>query len=139
MCSAYELELVSRETDIVSSIEVFAADGRGADAELLKKIVSQTTYWVFNTDTGNFGAGKFVGFKGMDFDVYTWARDKERELGSGKFPPFLGGTTRKAIERVTGEFSSDSILSDKLAAWICSHLGLPLQPPRPKWRFVRVS
>lgn len=101
-----------------------------------RKILRQTTYWVFDEQTKKFGPSKFIGFSNMTIRSYD-AATKGNWAGNR----FDGHATRVAIENVTGlTFRPDPSLTHRLVKW-----GERLLMPGAldgiddsKWRFLRI-
>jgi hypothetical protein len=61
-------------------------------------LARQTTYWVFDLDSGSFGPSKFVGYAGM-----TLPRYDDAVAGQVSGDRFDGTVARTAIERAVGQ------------------------------------
>lgn len=114
---AAETRLVpgSSPEDVKRSLRTFNQDS-AAYPDLVSSLLKQTTYWIYDSASGSFGPGKFVGYMGMTFEAYDAAR-AGKTIGAR----FDGGLTHKKIEQVLGErFSSDAGLSRRLRNWAAS-------------------
>jgi hypothetical protein len=102
-----------------------------------KELTRATTYWVFDPVAGTFGPSKFVGYAGLSARAYRSALN-----GHASGAAFGGGTTKRAIEKVTGKpFKSNADLSMKLGAWADALLGPDalVGVDQTKWRFAKLS
>ncbi len=105
-----------------------------SDLPLAKDLARQTSYWVYDPDTGNYGPGKFVGFTGMTFDTYR----KARMLNP---PEFDGGRTRLALEQASGlRFTKDGALAQGLVQWAERVIGPGALAgiDTAKWQFLKL-
>jgi len=119
---------------VATSVEEFCSQAF-SDIALATSLVRQTTYWVYDSVSGNYGPGKFVGLVNMSYDAYRQARDSDP-------PEFDGGRTRRAIESATGQvFDRDDDCAQGLNLWAEEILGKgTLDGVDPdKWRFLRLS
>jgi hypothetical protein len=129
----HELHLVRHSTEIRSALRVFNAEARSA-ADRSQRILAQTSYWIYDPETREFGPSKFVGFAGMDFGTYESAvAGKE---GGAKFD---GHVTKVAIEKaLRARFQPDAGLADRLHAWGTALLGSGVfeRVDTSKWQFI---
>ena len=131
-----ELVLAETSDDVKQSLIQFNSEAKRVPARALS-LLNQTTYWVYDDDSGNFGPAKFVGFGDMSFSKYEEAAN-HRHTGA----PFDGFATRRAIESALGtSFSPDEQLQSKLETWGNSLLGSEafdgVDPT--KWNFARLN
>lgn len=102
-----------------------------------RKLLTGTTYWLYDEATDAFGPSKFVGFKSMTFECYNYwvSRAKTRK---GKF---LGGDTRKANENTLAKkFAPNQNLSKKLLLWGEKLFDSDIfeRIDQSKWRFIKI-
>jgi len=100
------------------------------------KIVRQTTYWVFDPDSGLFGPSKFLAYRNMDFERY------EKAL-AGKLTGarFNGSLAKNNIESVLrAPFSPKSKTGALLASRIKDMIGEEKLPKfnTNQWKFARL-
>ena len=127
------LKTVEDVPEIRQSVTSFAT-GIPENQELAGSLFRQTTYWVYDPNTGCFGPGKFVGFSNMDYQIFQKAR-RGRTTGNS----FSGGITREAIESALGtSFKETPTLTPNLVQFAESHLepGILHGVNTSKWRFV---
>ena len=80
-----------------------------------KELISNTTYWVFDSNTNRFGASEFCAFHPMDFFSYQ----RLNEGRQAQRDSFGETSTREHIaELLDGEYRKDDALGQRLAAWI---------------------
>jgi hypothetical protein len=93
----------------------------------------QTTYWIYDPQTDDFGPSKFVGFKRMTFPNYILA-DNNQATGAR----FDGGLTHRAIEAVAGPFHASPEFTAKLKGWLDTTFGADAVSGISigKWQFV---
>lgn len=126
------LKLVRDKASISESLITFNQEAP-LHYERAKRLMRQTSYWVYYPKMQMFGPGKFVGFKGMNFTHYGNAI-------KGNFwgDPFDGHRTRRAIEAVLGPFSHSDSLAAQLIQWANWLLGVGVLDnlKESKWQFV---
>jgi hypothetical protein len=132
---ANRLERVESVEDIRQNIRRFNSEAR-FHIERARALAAQTSYWIFDAESGLFGPSKFVGFKGMTFTRYERAVRGEK-TGSA----FDGGVTSQANEAVLGEFKSSDELSEQLGVWMNTILRQAVDIParRDRWKFTETS
>jgi len=102
------LEFVSTIQDIKKNIKTFnerAKDNLGTiKKDYLKK---QRRYWVYDSDTFQFGPGKFVAYRNMDFElrntILEYQQQSEEEQFKCNRVVFTGGAAHKRITKVVRE------------------------------------
>lgn len=132
---AAELVLVTTSDEVRQSLIRFNSEAKQFRDRALS-LLHQTTYWVYDDDSEQFGPAKFVGFDDMSFEKYEEAVNR-RHTGAR----FDGFRTRRAIESALGvQFSLDEELPSKLEVWAHSLLGSGAFEgvDRTKWTFVRL-
>jgi hypothetical protein len=83
------------------------------NGERTRRLVTGTTYWVYDSNTENFGPSKFVGFADMNFEKYEVAIS-----GNWTGAQFNGAFTRERIEKVLGKpYQQNDSLEEKLLDW----------------------
>ena len=105
------LAFVKDRSDIRNSMALFNAEAEW-HYELARSLLRQTSYWIYDPVSNNFGPSKFVGFRSMNFSKYALCRD---EMWSGA--TFDGHATRRAIEEILGKYKKDSRFADQLQRW----------------------
>lgn len=137
------LNLVNRQhngiNEIRANIKCFnqQATASSKNYNRARKLLTGTTYWLYDKATDAFGPSKFVGFKSMSFECYNYwvARAKTRK---GKF---LGGATRQANENILEKkFTPNQNLSKKLFLWKerLFHADIFKGIDQSKWRFIEI-
>ncbi|WP_437318176.1 McrB family protein [Sorangium sp. So ce385] len=121
--------------EIRASVARFNQQARAAAARV-RALLRSTKYWVFDPTTGEFGPGKFVGFAGIDLDVYE--ASLRGEVGGA---PFDGNFTCRAIEKALDmEFTTDPHMAARLVAWGEALLGAGAfegaRGGQTTWKFV---
>lgn len=101
-----------------------------------RKLIKQTSYWVYDSSTKQFAPSKFVGFKNMDFETYIKCKKGDRDKSTGI--PFNGKFTREAIEDIIGRFGKNINLEHELKQWGKNLFGFNLfnNVNKTKWKFV---
>jgi len=128
------LEVVRNANEIRKNILRFNS-GCTVYRERGAALISQTTYWVWDPETGLFGPSKFCGFREMNF-----ARYEEAVHGESSGTQFSGGLTREAIEGVAGLYTADAGLTQQLESWIRRTIDrAPGAIDSSKWRFVKLK
>ena len=130
-----ELSVIESVNEIKQNVRRFHRDLSG-NAARAKSLAVQTTYWVYDSDTDQFGPAKFIGFQRMNFARYNDAVE-----GPTTGARFDGGVTRQAIERVAGPFTESRELSDQLSLWITNIFGQEAVAgvDEQKWRFIDLA
>ena len=72
------LDFVENSADIRKSMEAFNRDCIHHQKTMLN-LLSQCTYWVYDSSNDTFGPSKFVGFQHMTFDCYEEARAAKKK------------------------------------------------------------
>ena len=137
------LNLINNLSDIQKTLNVFNKE-LSQNFDLVKNLSSQTTYWVYDPNTQNFGPSKFVGFKSMNFKDYKFAKEYNTKHSKSKekiITIFDGQRTRKAIEQVLGDFHPDISLLNKLIIWGETSIrkGIFNGVDKNKWKFVSLK
>jgi hypothetical protein len=133
---AHTLRVVRTPEEIGHNITVFNASAK-SHSERVRLILHQTTYWVYDATTDQFGPSKFIAFSGMNFMAYEDGLQKKT-----KGVRFDGNVTRIAIEGVMGApYRPDPILSSRLQTWANQLLGeiTFAERGKSKWRFLRLA
>ena len=87
------LNFVDKQSEIRSNIAYFNQKAIASNNyRRARKLLTGTTYWLYDEATDTFGPSKFVGFKLMTFECYD-ASVATKDTGK-----FNGTRTRKAIE-----------------------------------------
>ena len=133
--TANKLERVVSAEDIRQNIRRFNSEAR-FHIERARNLSVQTSYWVYDSESGLFGPSKFVGYKGMTFNRYERAVQGDKS-GSA----FDGGVTSQANAAVLGEFKSSDELTERLSTWMTAFFGESVDIPsrRERWRFIETS
>lgn len=101
-----------------------------------RRIFARTEYWVRDENSGAFGPGKFLGYRGMDFATYEQAHAGNYR---GKFN---GGTARLNIQEALGgaTFAPDAVLEAECRAWGVRLLGADAWggAGAAKWKFLSI-
>jgi len=129
------LEAVASEAEIRENIRRFARDAPAASLRALS-LIRQTSFWVFDRDSGTFGPSKFVGYSRM-----TLARYDAAVAGTRSGIAFDGHATRKCIAAVIGEFAPNALLSDLLTRQVSTMFGADAIAgvDREKWVFASTT
>lgn len=130
------LETIRTIDALTNSFNTFQRDAREHPGRA-KSILTQTTYFVRDNNSGAFGPGKFVGFRGMNFLAYDAAKNDPAAQAW-----FQGGFSRKAIEKVVGsKFQPDSTFHAECQKWGETLLGLGAfgNADPSRWKFVTVA
>lgn len=112
---------VATKEEIRNSLRTFNKDirVRAENLDLARKLFVETTYWVYDPISENWGPSKFVGFRNMTYETYLLARQNET-VGDR----FDGKATRVRIEHILRKaYSYDSGLLDKLILWAQASMG----------------
>src|ERR1035437_603434 len=105
---AFELHLVESRGQLRDTIATFNQEAK-EHPDRTRKILSQTTYWIWDAGLKAFGPSKFVGFQGMNFKEYE-AANQNVSIGA----EFNGNLTHMAIEAITGPFETNDRLKGML-------------------------
>ncbi len=130
------LRYVKEPSHILMSMAVFNMEAPNHLKEA-RRLVRQTSYWVYRPDKGVFGPGKFVGFEDMDFAKYKAAL--ERDYDGDRF---FGHDTMLAIQRTLSQsFVEDLSMWPVLVRWAERLLGAGVLEgvDSSKWRFTAVG
>jgi len=127
-----ELIFVTSRQGINDSFKTFNR-GISQDYDLARSLLRTTSYWVYHPSNKMFGPSKFLGFRGMTFSKYKRARQ-----GRWQGARFNGQETRKAIEKLIGQYEANPVLSESLIEWGENLLGVGVFEgvDRNKWKFV---
>ena len=130
-----ELALVESRTQLRQAITAFNIEAK-VHRDRTQKILSQTTYWVWDADSEVFGPSKFVGFRGLDFDGYEAATQ-----GQSAGVRFDGNLTQRAIRKVAAPFRRNDQLAAKLRNWAAELAGPNVfdDVDDGKWLFVTLG
>lgn len=131
--------LVRSADDIRRNLITFNAEARTAEIAMLRRILSTTTYWVYDQSIDLFGPSKFTGIRDISMDRYSALLREAAERES--VPGFDGFASRRVIERfLEKSFSESSDLSANLELWGTDLMGVsPFGGvDREKWLFVTV-
>lgn len=138
-----KLENVSTIQDIKNNIRTFNEQVKD-NLDIMNPFFSQGPHnWVYDSDTSQFGPGKFVGYKEMDFSLYRqlqeYNRANKKEFRCNGVP-FDGGHARKEIEKVIREeFFHNPGLINKLKNWAANQLGIDSSRKNTdKWKFLQL-
>jgi hypothetical protein len=135
----HELLLVATPQDVRVSLQTYN-DQAPTFSNFVASSLSHTTYWVFDSKSGQFGPNKFVGYQDMNFEKYMLSqRMQGLRLDRGRFN---GGRARIAIVRAVGRpYGARPELHWKLESWAANLVHSP-DPfggtSRAKWRFLRL-
>jgi len=132
--AVFDLHLVENRTEVIRSLVNFNWTAR-SNVVRTTRLLTGTSYWVFEPTTGQFAPSKFAGFQEMTLDIYDHANQIKR-------PIFNGHRTRLAIEAAVGtEFSDTPKLRDSLIRWAEKLLqsGVLSGVDTNKWRFLSVG
>jgi hypothetical protein len=137
------LDLVNRKhngiNEILANINYFNRQATASSDNYNRacKLLKGTTYWLYDEATDAFGPSKFVGFKSMSFECYSyWVERAKTRKGK-----FLGGTTRKANENTLAKkFTPNHNLSKKLLSWGEKLFNSDIfkRINQRKWRFIEI-
>lgn len=117
------------------NIATFNAEANQASARAVS-ILHQTSYWVFDEESGLFGPSKFVGYSGMNFQLYE--RALHEETSGARFD---GNVARLAAEAaLDNSYTPSQDLENRLDAWANRLLGPGVFEgiDRSKWMFLRL-
>lgn len=134
--SKLHLKIVRTEEEIRNAISRFNRQAFGVPGRA-KKLLSQTTYWAYDSATENFAPNKFAGFVGLSLADYDRAHTKGYTGIT-----FDGGIARKAIERALGRiYKKDDELRNRLIEWVSDYLDRRAlkRVDTSKWRFVKIG
>ena len=96
-----------------------------------------TSFWVYDPVTRRFGPGKFVGYRGMSFELY-----EDGVAGNATGAPFDGHLSRTRVARVlANDFVRDPALAAELRKWAASIGGSGSLDgvDSGKWVFARLA
>ncbi len=136
------LDLVSRQYNGINGIRAnirnFNREAKASSNDCRAcRLLTKTTYWLYDEATDAFGPSKFVGFSSMTFECYDYWVEKAKTR-KGKF---LGGDTRKANEKTLGtNFAPNPSLAKKLVKWgeKLFVAGIFERTCQDKWRFIEI-
>jgi hypothetical protein len=126
------LKLIRNVEELAENFRTFQRDARRYPSRRAS-ILRATKYWLRDANSGAFGPGKFLGYRGMDFGVYEQAR--KDSTGD----QFQGTLSREAIERVSGDnFVDERDLVAELHLWGAKMFGDGAfgGASTSKWRFL---
>lgn len=117
------------------NIRVFSR-GAVANSECAETLIKTTTYWVFDSSTGDFGPSKFVGQDRADFADY-----QRRYFGCARRVRPNGSDTKDAIAYLAGDFAENPDLEQRLIDWLTAlGFGAALGGvAQGKWQFASVG
>jgi hypothetical protein len=126
------LKLVGDKAEIRQSLVNFNAQA-GNNKDLAQMLTRYTTYWVYDQSLDKFGPNKFVAYKNMNFSAYKCALKRNYRGARHN-----GSIARHAIERILGQYKSDTELTNRLIRWAASCFGSGATDGinHEKWRFV---
>jgi len=139
----FTLDLVNKQhngiNEIRANIRYFNREATGSsdNSSRARKLLTGTSYWLYDEATDAFGPSKFVGFSSMTFECYDYWVEKAKTR-KGKF---LGGDTRKANEKTLGtNFAPNPSLAKKLVEWgeKLFVTGIFKGTCQDKWRFIKI-
>jgi hypothetical protein len=119
--------------DIRDAIRVF--NDSSFDIALGLDLLVDTRYWVQDPVSGDFGPGKFCGFKGLSAEQYQQERNREPQDSR-----FNGAKTRESIQDVAGKFAANETLKREFVEWAEAKFGRDQVAgiSRDKWRFLKL-
>ena len=126
------LVLVDSLEDIRQNLITFH-DEIGRNLERAVRLLnSPVLNWVYDPQADRFGPSKFVGYKGMSFQLYEYG------LNPACKEPFNGSTTKNRIRAITGkDFKRNEELVKRLVSWSESvSRGLKNNIRPSDWRFI---
>lgn len=129
------LKLVASPAEIRGNLRHFTAYAPSYP-DRAQKLLRQTSYWVYDASTGDFGPGKFVGYSDMSF-----ARYEDGRAGNTTGIRFDGYTSRQAIaDALQSEFVENAALTQKCMVWGERLLGAGAfgGADQTKWKFVKL-
>jgi hypothetical protein len=129
-----ELKIIKSIDDLAENFATFQRDARH-NRSRSAAILRATIYWVRDENSGAFGPGKFLGFKGMNFALYEFAK-YQKTTGYH----FQGKVSRLAIESVLGQkFKPDPSLVEECKRWGMQYFGAGAfgGANGEKWKFIR--
>lgn len=120
--------------DIRDAIRVF--NDSLFDQRLGLGLLASTRYWVQDPESGDFGPGKFCGFKGLSAEAYQQERN-----GEPRDSRFSGDKTRESIEDVAdNKFEVNETLKHQCVEWAEARFGhdAVARLSQDKWRFLKL-
>lgn len=125
-----KLEFVSTIQDLGDNIRTFNKQAQYNLGTIKKDYFTRGhRYWVYNSDTSQFGPGKFVAYKEMTFELRECLHCYKKKCQSQYFNGvwFNGGAAHKRIAKVTcKEFNKpDNSLINEFENW-ADKLGIDL-------------
>lgn len=132
---AADLATVEDSHEVKQNIRRFNIEF-AANESRARSLATQTTFWVYDPSTQQFGPGKFVGYKRMNFVRYEAAI--KQEISGDRFD---GAVTRNAIEEVVGKFEESSVLQENLNSRMNSAFGNSITAGvnKKKWQFATID
>jgi hypothetical protein len=127
------LEPVETVGDVRDGIRRFDEEA-GSLPEIAKNLLVQTSYWVYDGDSGSFGPSKFVALKDLHLNDYAVA-----QAGDSVGLRFDGSVTRTVLERtLNAKYLPDAELTAKLRLWadVVIGPGSTTGIDTGKWQFV---
>lgn len=127
------LRTVQEPSEIRAALMAFNAEAHTAMARAWS-ILRRTSYWIYDPEARKFGPGKFVGYAGMDYELYE--RAYAGRIGGAKFD---GHVTKEALERaLKTTFQSNAALADRFLQWGTALFGAGAFEgvDTSKWQFV---
>lgn len=131
-----ELRPVETSEEVLTSLDTFNEEAVGS-TDRSRRILRSTQYWVYDPDTGRFGPGKFVGYRGMTFDLY-----EQGNQGDTTGAKFDGHVSKNAIETALGDsFEPNPDLHTLLTDWGTAIMGADAfgGADSAKWKFVALE
>ena len=97
MCT---LDFVDKKCEICANIKYFNREAVASPESRARKLLRETTYWLYDESTDYFGPSKFVGFKSMTFECYNdWVKKAKKTKDEAGF---FGAVGLKEIECLLG-------------------------------------
>ncbi len=139
-----ELEYVSTIDDIKDNIRTFNEQAKDNLAfiyrDYLTGVRPAPRYWVYDPDTSQFGPGKFVAYRNMDFESRRKILDYRKHTNkkvSRNGVIYDGGVAHKKITKVTHKKFNDYLINE-FENW-ADRLGIDLSTINTdKYKFVKL-
>ncbi len=130
------LHFAETPQEVADSVHRFS-EGAAEYPARTRRLLAQSSYWVFFPAAGQFGPSKFSAFRGMDFEIYEQLLDLDAKPGD-----FNGRKARRRIETlVEAKFAPQVRMTLELTDWgreLMSEPDVFDNVDHSRWQFVRL-
>lgn len=130
------LHFAETPQEVADSVRRFS-EGAAEYPDRARRLLAQSSYWVFFPAARQFGPSKFSAFRGMDFEIY------EQLLNLDEKPrDFTGRKARRCIEKLLeATFAPQVRMTLELMDWgreLMSEPDVFDNVDHSRWQFVRL-